>query len=41
VDGSGSHLLAPLRHGSHTITVVYRGGALETVGRATVTVTVP
>ena len=41
VDGVGGRLLAPLRHGTHTITVVYRGGALETVGRATVTVTVP
>jgi hypothetical protein len=41
VDGYGSHLLAPLRHGTHTITVVYRGGPLETVGLATVTVTVP
>jgi hypothetical protein len=41
VDGSGSRLLAHLRHGTHQLTVVYHGGPLETVGRRTVTVTVP
>ena len=41
VDGHGSKLLAKLRHGTHTLTVVYHGGAHETVGRKTVTVTVP
>ena len=41
VDGRGSRLLAPMRAGTHTLTVVYRGGALETVGRITVPVTVP
>ena len=41
VDGRGSRLLAPMRAGTHTITVVYRGGALETAARVTVTVTVP
>ena len=41
VDGRGSRLLAPMRAGTHTLTVVYRGGPLETAGRTTVTVTVP
>jgi hypothetical protein len=40
-DGRGSRLLLPMRHGQHTLNVVYRGGPQETVGRATVTVTVP
>jgi hypothetical protein len=40
-DGRGSRLLASLRHGTHTLTVVYHGSAQETVGRTTVTVTVP
>ena len=41
VDGQGSRLLAPMRAGTHPITVVYRGGPMETVGRVTVPVTVP
>ena len=41
VDGHGSKLLTRLRHGTHTLTVVYHGGAHETVGRKTVTVTIP
>jgi surface antigen len=40
-DGRGRRLLAPMRRGTHTLTVVYRGGPLETVSRKTVTVTVP
>jgi surface antigen len=40
-DGRGSRLLAPMRRGQHTLTVVYRGGPQETVGRTTVTVTIP
>jgi len=40
-DGRGSRLLAPMRHGQRTLTIVYRGGPQETVGRTTVTVTVP
>ncbi len=40
-DGRGSRLLAPMRAGSHTLTVVYHGGALEKAGRITVPVTVP
>jgi hypothetical protein len=40
-DGHGSRLLAALKHGPHTLQLVYRGGPEETVGRATVTVTVP
>ena len=40
-DGVGSRLLASMRRGTHTLTVVYRGGPEETVGRRTVTVTVP
>jgi surface antigen len=40
-DGEGSRLLAPMRRGTHTLTVVYRGGSEETVGLRTVTVTVP
>ncbi len=39
--GVGSRLLAPLRRGTRTLTVVYHGGSQETVGRKTVTVTVP
>ncbi|MGC4110863.1 MAG: CHAP domain-containing protein [Nocardioides sp.] len=39
--GHGSRLLAHLKHGTHTLTVVFRGGSLETVGRSSVTVTVP
>jgi hypothetical protein len=39
--GLGSRLLAPMRRGTHTLTVVYHGGPQETVGRKTVTVTVP
>ena len=35
-DGRGSRLLAPMRAGTHPITVVYRGGAMETIGRITV-----
>jgi hypothetical protein len=34
-------LLAAMRHGQREVTVVYRGGPLETVARTTVTVTVP
>jgi hypothetical protein len=34
-------LLAALRRGTRTLTVVYRGGPHEAVGRKTVTVTVP
>jgi hypothetical protein len=30
-----------MRHGTHTLTIVYRGGTQETVGRRTVDVTVP
>jgi len=41
VDGRGARLLAPVRAGTRVITVVYRGGALETARRVTVTVTVP
>jgi hypothetical protein len=41
VDGRGSRLLAPMRAGTHSITVVYRGGAIETIGRITVPVTIP
>lgn len=41
IDGHGSRLLAPMKHGTHTLTIVYRGGSLETVGRKTVTVTIP
>ena len=41
VDGHGSKLLAHLRHGTRTLTIVYHGGALEAVGRTTVTVTIP
>jgi hypothetical protein len=41
VDGRGTRLLAPMRAGAHAITVVYRGGALETVAQITVRVTVP
>jgi surface antigen len=41
VDGEGSRLLARMRHGTHTLTVVYHGGSQETVGRKIVTVTVP
>ena len=37
----GSRLLAPMRAGTHKLTVVYHGGALEKVGRITVPVTVP
>ena len=40
-DGRGSHLLAPMHAGTHALTVVYRGGTLEKVGRITVPVTVP
>ena len=40
-DGRGSRLLAPMRAGTHPITVVYRGGAMETIGRITVPVTIP
>jgi surface antigen len=41
VDGHGRRLLAPMHSGTHTLTVVYRGGPLEKVARTTVTVTVP
>jgi hypothetical protein len=41
VDGRGSRLLAPMHAGTHSLTVVYRGGALEKVSRITVSVTVP
>jgi hypothetical protein len=41
VDGHGSRLLARMRHGTHQLKVVYHGGPQETVGRKTVTVTVP
>jgi len=41
VDGRGARLLAPMRAGTNVITVVYRGDALETAGRISVTVTVP
>jgi surface antigen len=41
VDGHGGKRLAAMRHGQREITVVYRGGPLETVVRKTVTVTVP
>jgi surface antigen len=40
-DGEGGRLLAPMRRGTHTLTVVYHGGSEETVARRTVTVTVP
>jgi surface antigen len=40
-DGRGSRLLAAIRRGTHTLTIVYRGGPHETVGRTTVGVTVP
>ena len=41
-DGVGAHRLRALRHGSHTLTVVFRGDAERmTAGRTTVTVTVP
>ncbi|WP_331525978.1 CHAP domain-containing protein [Nocardioides sp.] len=40
-DGRGSRRLAPMRRGTHTLTVIYRGGPLETVGIRTVTVTIP
>jgi surface antigen len=39
--GRGSRLLAAMKRGTHTLTIVYRGGAEETVARKTVTVTVP
>jgi surface antigen len=39
--GVGTRLLAAMRHGTHTLRLVYRGGSEETTGRATVTVTVP
>jgi surface antigen len=41
VDGHGSRLLARMRHGTHKLTVVYHGGPQETVGRTTVSVTIP
>lgn len=41
VDGRGSRLLARMSRGTHRLTVVYHGGTQETVGRKTVTVTVP
>ena len=41
VDGRGGQLLAPVHAGTHSLTVVYRGGALEKVSRITVPVTVP
>jgi surface antigen len=41
VDGRGSRLLAPMRAGTHTITVLYLGGAMETPGRISVPVTIP
>jgi surface antigen len=41
VDGHGSRLLARMRHGTHRLKVVYHGGPQETLGRKTVTVTVP
>jgi surface antigen len=41
-DGIGTRLLRTLRHGTHTLTVVFRGDATQmTAGHATVTVTVP
>jgi surface antigen len=40
-NGRGSRLLAAMRHGTHTLTIVYRGGPQETVGRTTVDVQVP
>jgi hypothetical protein len=40
-DGRGSRLLAPMKRGTHTVTIVFRGDAEETVARKTVTVTVP
>jgi hypothetical protein len=40
-DGRGSRLLGLLHHGTHTLTIVYHGGAQEMVGRKTITVTVP
>ncbi|HEX3932160.1 MAG TPA: CHAP domain-containing protein [Nocardioides sp.] len=39
--GHGSRLLAPMKRGTHTLTVVFRGGSLETVGRRSVTITLP
>jgi hypothetical protein len=41
VDGHGKRLLAPMRRGSHQLTVIYRGGPLERLAVRTVTVTVP
>jgi hypothetical protein len=40
-DGHGAQRLARLKVGTHTLTVVYRGGPHETVARKTITVTVP
>jgi hypothetical protein len=40
-NGRGSRLLATMRQGAHTLTIVYRGGAQETVGRTTFDVRVP
>lgn len=41
-NGDGSHRLRAMRHGTHTLTVVFRGDASRmTAGRTTVTVTVP
>jgi surface antigen len=40
-DGAGTRLLAAMRHGTHTLKVVYRGGSEQTTSRTTVTVTVP
>ena len=41
VDGHGHRLLAPMHAGTHQLTVVYHGGALERVARITVPVTFP
>ena len=41
VAGRGGRLLAPMRAGTHQITVLYRGGSMETIGRITVPVTIP
>ncbi len=41
VGGQGTRLLAKMSAGAHTLTVIYRGGPFETVGRITVPVTVP
>jgi surface antigen len=41
VDGHGSRLLARMRRGTHELRIVYHGGSQETVGRKTVTVTIP